>query len=190
MTYVGELGWDLVIPTEFGAKLYEQIREAGAAFGFKPTGLGALSSLRLEKAYRDMGHDIDSDDNPLEVGLGFAVAWDKPGGFVGREALLKAKESGPLESRMLTFLLEDPSLRPVRRRAGLLERTVAGYMRVGAFGHTLGGATGLAVVEREGGITAEMINAGGFEVDIAGVRVPAKASLRPFFDPDRTRPQS
>ena len=190
VTYVGELGWDLVIPTEFGAKLYEQIREAGADFGFKPTGLGALSSLRLEKAYRDMGHDIDSEDNPLEVGLGFAVAWDKPGGFVGREALLKAKESGPLESRMLTFLLEDPSYDLFGAEPVYWNGSVAGYMRVGAFGHSLGAATGLAVVEREGGITGEMIAAGGFEVDIAGVRVPAKASLRPFFDPDRTRPQS
>ena len=190
VTYVGELGWDLVIPSEFAPKLYDQIREAGEGLGFAPGGLGALSCMRLEKAYRDMGHDIDSGDNPLEAGLGFAVAWDKPGGFIGRDSLLKIKESGPLESRMLTFLLEDPDYDLYGAEPIYWNGTVAGYMSVGAFGHSLGAATGLGIVEREGGITGDMVAAGGFEIDIAGTRVPAKGSLRPHFDPDRSRPQS
>ena len=122
VTYVGELGWDLLVPTEFGATLYDQLREAGADLGFRPTGVGALETMRLEKAFRDMGHDIDSTDTPLEAGLGFAVAWDKPGGFVGRDALLKQRESGPLTSRLVNVLLASPDHRPVRRRAGLLGR--------------------------------------------------------------------
>ncbi len=190
VTYVGELGWDLVIPSEFGTKLYEQIREAGSDLGFKPTGLGALSSLRLEKAYRDMGHDIDSEDTPLEAGLGFAVAWDKPGGFIGRDSLLKQKDGGPLERRMLTFLLSDPAYDLLGAEPILWNGELAGYIRAGAFGYTLGAATGLGMVEREGGVTAEMVAAGGFEVEVAGTRVPATASLRPLFDPDRTRPLS
>jgi 4-methylaminobutanoate oxidase (formaldehyde-forming) len=190
VTYVGELGWDLVIPSEFGPKLYEQIREAGADLGFRPTGLGALSSLRMEKAYRDMGHDIDSEDTPLEAGLGFAVAWDKPDGFIGRDALLKQKDGGPLERRLLTFLLKDPTYDLLGAEPILRNGEVAGYMRVGAFGYSLGGATGLGMVEAEGGVTADMVAAGGFEIDVAGTRVPAEASLRPFFDPDRTRPHS
>lgn len=190
VTYVGEQGWDLVIPSEFGPTLYEQIRQAGADFGFQPTGVGALSSLRMEKAYRDMGHDIDSDDTPLEAGLGFAVAWDKPDGFIGRDSLLKQREGGPLEKRLLTFLLSDPAYDLMGAEPIYWDGDCVGYMRVGAFGHTLGAACGLGMVEREGGITGEMIASGEFEVDIAGQRVPAKASLRPLFDPDRTRPNS
>ena len=108
VTYVGELGWDLLVPTEFGATLYEQLREAGADLGFRPTGVGALETMRLEKAFRDMGHDIDSTDTPLEAGLGFAVAWDKPGGFVGRDALLEQREAGPPSARLVNVLLESP----------------------------------------------------------------------------------
>ena len=127
VTYVGELGWDLLIPTEFGAT---SVRPAdakpGSDLGFLPTGVGALSSMRMEKAYRDMGHDIDSTDTPLEAGLGFAVAWDKPGGFVGREALLKQKESGPLKKRLVNVLLESPDHDLVRCRADLHGRRAAG----------------------------------------------------------------
>ncbi len=122
VTYVGELGWDLLVPTEFGATLYDQLREAGADLGFRPTGVGALGTMRLEKAYRDMGHDIDSTDTPIEAGLGFTVAWDKPGGFVGRDALLKQKEAGPPDSPPGQRAARLPRPRPDRRRAALLGR--------------------------------------------------------------------
>lgn len=190
VTYVGELGWDLVIPTEFAATLYDQIRDAGADLGFRPTGMGALSSLRMEKAYRDMGHDIDSKDNPLEAGLGFTVAWDKPGGFVGREALIAAKEAGAPKRRLVQFLLSEPDVDLFGAEPLFWDGEHCGYMRVGAFGHTLGGAVGLGMVEREEPIPASAIAAGSFEVQVAGRRVPATASLRPMFDPDRTRPLS
>jgi 4-methylaminobutanoate oxidase (formaldehyde-forming) len=190
VTYVGELGWDLLIPTEFAGALYEQMREAGQDLGFKPTGVGALSSMRMEKAYRDMGHDIDSTDTPLEAGLGFAVAWDKPGGFVGREALLKQKEAGPPNKRLINVLLESPEHDLVGAEPIYWDGKAAGVVRVGAFGYTLGAPCGIADVEREDGIPASDIKAGSFEIDIAGTRVPAKASLRPFFDPDRSRPLS
>jgi 4-methylaminobutanoate oxidase (formaldehyde-forming) len=190
VTYVGELGWDLLIPTEFGATLYDQIREAGADLGFRPTGVGALSSMRMEKAYRDMGHDIDSTDTPLEAGLGFAVAWDKPGGFVGREALLKQKEAGPLKKRLVNVLLDSPEHDLVGAEPIYWNGDAVGEVRVGAFGYSLGAACGIADVEREEGITAADINTGSFELDIAGTRVPVKVSLKPFFDPERTRPLS
>jgi 4-methylaminobutanoate oxidase (formaldehyde-forming) len=190
VTYVGELGWDLLIPTEFGATLYDQIREAGADLGFRPTGVGALSSMRMEKAYRDMGHDIDSTDTPLEAGLGFAVAWDKLGGFIGREALLKQKEAGPLKKRLVNVLLESPDYDLVGAEPLYWDGEPVGELRVGAFGYSLGASCGIADVERDEGITAADINGGSFEVDIAGTRVPATVSLKPFFDPDRTRPLS
>jgi glycine cleavage system aminomethyltransferase T/glycine/D-amino acid oxidase-like deaminating enzyme len=190
VTYVGELGWDLLIPTEFGATLYDQIREAGADLGFRPTGVGALSSMRMEKAYRDMGHDIDSTDTPLEAGLGFAVGWDKPGGFIGREALLKQKEAGPLRKRLVNVLLETPDQDLVGAEPLYWDGEPVGEVRVGAFGYSLGASCGIADVEREEGITAADINSGSFEIDIAGTRVPAKVSLKPFFDPERSRPLS
>jgi 4-methylaminobutanoate oxidase (formaldehyde-forming) len=190
VTYVGELGWDLLIPSEFASTLYDEIREVGTDFGFQPTGMGALSSLRMEKAYRDMGHDIDSTDTPLEAGLGFAVAWDKPGGFIGREALHKQKEAGPLTKRLVNVLLESPDFDLVGAEPIYWNDEPVGVVRVGAFGYTLGAACGIADVERESGISAADLAAGTFEIDVAGARVPAKVSLRPFFDADRSRPLS
>ena len=107
ITYVGELGWELYIPTEFMTGVYDEIVAAGAAFGLKHCGYHALNALRMEKAYRHWGHDITDEDTPLEAGLGFAVKMDKPGGFIGRDALLKQKEEG-LKQRLVQFLLKSP----------------------------------------------------------------------------------
>ncbi len=189
VTYVGELGWDLLVPTEFGATLYDQLRSAAADVvgEFRPTGVGALDTMRLEKAFRDMGHDIDSTDTPLEAGLGFAVAWDKPGGFVGRDALLRQKESGPLEKRLVNVLLDSPDHDLHGIEPLYWDGAPAGLVRSGGFGHSLGAACGIAEVTREGGFTAADLAAGSFEIDIAGTRVPTQVSLKPFFDPGRER---
>jgi 4-methylaminobutanoate oxidase (formaldehyde-forming) len=190
MTYVGELGWDLLVPTEFGATLYDQLRAAADGIldgGFRPTGLGALETMRLEKAFRDMGHDIDSTDTPLEAGLGFAVAWDKPGGFVGREALLKQKESGPPSSRLVNVLLGSPDHDLVGDEPVYWDGEPVGHVRSGGFGHTLGAACGIAAISQDTGFTAADLAAGSFEVDVAGTRVSARVSLRPFLDPERAR---
>ena len=109
VTYVGELGWELHVPAEYATGVYDDLVAAGDDLGFRLVGLSAMSSLRLEKGYRDMGVDIDNTDNPLEAGLGFAVAWDKPGGFTGREALLVAREQGPPRHRVVSLLAEDPA---------------------------------------------------------------------------------
>jgi len=190
VTYVGELGWDIMIPTEFAATMYGQFRAAGADLGFAPTGMGALSSMRMEKAYRDMGHDIDSKDTPLDVGLGFTVAWDKPGGFVGREALLKAKEAGIPSRRLVQFLMRDPSVDLLGAEPIFRNGVHVGFMRTGAYGYTLGGSVGLGMVEADAPIPASSITEGDFTVQIYGEQYPATASLRPLFDPDRTRPRS
>ena len=190
VTYVGELGWDIMIPTEFAATMYEQFRTAGADLGFAPTGMGALSSMRMEKAYRDMGHDIDSKDTPLDVGLGFTVAWDKPGGFIGREALLRAKEAGTPSRRLVQFLMQDPSVDLLGAEPIFCNGEHVGFMRTGAYGHTLGGSVGLGMVERDAPIPASFIAEGDFTVQIYGEKYPATASLRPLFDPDRTRPRA
>jgi len=187
VTYVGELGWELHVPTELALTVYDALLTTGADLGYRNVGLGAMGSLRLEKAYRDYGLDIDNTDTPPDVGLGFAVAWDKPGGFIGREALLAAGQPGSPRRRLVQVLLDDPEPRlfggePVLREGGWL-----GYVRAGAYGHTLGGAVGLAMIEDEAGLPREAVEGARFEVDIAGTRYPARASLRPMYDPDRTR---
>src|SRR5689334_5077824 len=109
ITYLGELGYELYIPAEQAVHVYDRLVEAGRAVGLRHAGLKALGSLRMEKGYRDYGHDIDNTDTVLEAGLGFAVALDKPGGFIGREAVLAQKESGPLRRRLVQVLLKDPA---------------------------------------------------------------------------------
>ncbi len=183
VTYVGELGWELYVPTEFALHVFDLLVEAGEAVGLKHAGFQTLDTLRLEKGYRDYGHDIDNTDTPLEVGLGFAVAFDKPGGFIGREALLRHREEGVLKYRLAHFLLEDPEPllyggEPIYRNGEL-----AGYLRAGAYGHTLGAAVGLGEIENEAGVTAGFIRSGSYEIKVAGTRYPARASLRPMYDP-------
>lgn len=194
VTYVGELGWELHVPAEFSLTVYDALMEAGTDLGYQNVGLGAMNSLRLEKAYRDYGLDIDLTDTPLDVGLGFAVAWDKPGGFIGREALLAQREaratgqtSGQPTRRLAQFLLEDPEPLLHAGEPILRDGRWCGYIRAGAYGHTLGGAVGLGMVEDEAGIPPDSIENGRFEIDIAGTRYPARASLRPMYDPDRAR---
>ena len=142
-------------------------------------GFQALNSLRIEKAYREYGHDMDNMDTPLEAGLGFAVKFDKPGGFIGRDALLRHKESGPLKYRMVQFLLEDPEPLLYGNEIIYRDGKIVGYLQTGAYGFTLGGAMGMGFVENEEGATADFINSGTYEIDIAGERYPAKASLTP-----------
>ena len=98
ITYLGELGWELYVPAGQAVDVWDAVLTAGEPHGIRPVGLRALSSLRMEKAYRDYGHDIDNTDDVWGVGLGFAVALDKPGGFTGREATLAARTEGPRTS--------------------------------------------------------------------------------------------
>jgi len=187
ITYVGELGWELYIPTEFSLHVYDLLVEAGVEFGLKHLGLQALESLRLEKAYRDYGGDIDNTDTPLEVGLGYFVDFDKPGGFIGRDALFRLKESG-YRYRMPQFLLEDPE--PLLYFGEIIYRDGehVGHIMAGGYGHTLGASVGVGPVENEGEtVSVDFIKSGSYEIDIAGVRYPAKASLRPMYDPKLER---
>jgi 4-methylaminobutanoate oxidase (formaldehyde-forming) len=188
VTYVGELGWELHVPADQALTVYDALMANGADLGYRNVGMVALGSLRLEKAYRDMGLDIDATDTPLDVGLGFAVAWDKPGGFVGRDALLAQKTAaGPPKRRMIQFLVQDSEPLLYHGEPVLRDGRWAGYNRAGAYGHTLGGAVGLAVIEDEAGIPASAIDEWRLEVEVAGRRYPVKASLRPMYDPDRVR---
>jgi 4-methylaminobutanoate oxidase (formaldehyde-forming) len=184
VTYVGELGWELYIPTEFSLHVFDVLIDAGKDFGLKHIGFQALESLRLEKAYRDYGGDIDNTDTPLEVGLGRFVDFDKPGGFIGREATLNRRSKGP-DYRMVQFLLVDPE--PIMHYGEPIYRNgvCVGYVMAGAYGHTLGGSVGSGRVENDGEVvTAEYVESGEYEIDVAGRRCSARVSLRPMYDPD------
>ena len=183
ITYLGELGYELYVPAEQAVHVYDRVVAAGAAFGLRHAGTKSLASLRMEKGYRDYGHDIDNTDTVLEVGLGFAVALDKPGGFLGREAVLAQKASGPLRKRLLQILVSDPE--PQLFHAEVIRRdgVPLGYVRAASYGFTLGGAVGLAMIEADEPIDAAWIAAGDWTVEIADRQWPCAASLRPLFDP-------
>jgi 4-methylaminobutanoate oxidase (formaldehyde-forming) len=187
ITYLGELGYELYVPAEQAVHAHDRIVAAGEPLGLRHAGLKALASLRMEKAYRDYGHDIDNTDSVLEAGLGFAVDWKKPGGFLGREALLARKEAGPPTRRLTQILVKDP--RPLLFHAEVVLRDgkPVGYIRAASYGFTLGGAVGLAMIEAGEPLTQAYLDAGRWEVDIAGTRYPAVASLRPLYDPDSRR---
>jgi len=187
ITYLGELGYELHVPTEQATHVYDRIVEAGAEFGLRHAGLKALASLRMEKGYRDYGHDMDNTDNIFEVGLGSFVDTEKPGGFIGREAVLKQKAGGPPTRRLVQVLVKDPE--PLMFHAEILLRDgkPVAEIRAASYGFTLGGAVGLAMVESDEPIDEPTLAGSRWEVDIAGKTYPAEVSLRPMYDPDMKR---
>jgi len=187
MSFVGELGWELYVPTEFALNVYDRIIEVGSEFGLLHAGMETLESTRTEAGRLDYGLDMENSDSPLEAGLGFAVDFDKPGGFVGREALLAQREERPYKSRLVQFLLEDPEPLLYGEEPILRDGDPVGYLRSGAYGHTLGGAMGFGYVEDEAGVTADFVKAGNFEIQVAGACYSAKASLRSMYDPQNLR---
>jgi 4-methylaminobutanoate oxidase (formaldehyde-forming) len=185
ITYLGELGYELYVAADRALELYDAL---AAGEGVEPVGLKALASLRMEKAYRDYGHDIDNTDCPLDVGLGFAVAWDTE--FRGKEALLARKEAFPSSRRLVQIRLHDPEPLLYHAEPVLRDGEVVGYVRAASYGWTLGASVGLAFVtaRRHGEkVTKDWLDAGSWEVDIAGERYALEVSLRPMYDPTSAR---
>ncbi|WP_433044984.1 GcvT family protein [Dactylosporangium sp. CS-033363] len=187
ITYVGELGYELYIPAEQAVHVHDRLVAAGAGHGLRHAGLKALASLRMEKGYRDYGHDIDNTDDVLSAGLGFAVDLDK-GDFIGRDAVVALKARGPLTRRLVQVLVTDPKAllhhAEVVRRDG---RDV-GYVRAASYGHTLGGAVGLAMLDAGAEpLDQAWLDAAPLTVEVAGTSYPARASLRPLYDPASAR---
>ncbi len=182
ITFVGELGWELYIPTEFMQGVYDEIVAAGAAFDLAHAGYHALNSLRMEKGYRHWSHDITDEDSPLEAGLDFTVKFDKPGGFIGKDALLKQREAG-LRRRLVQFKLEDPEPLLYHNEPIWRDDKIVGHITSGAYGHTLGGCVGLGYVHTEPGASDDDILGGNYEIEVATERFAAEASLSPMYDP-------
>ncbi len=186
MTFVGELGWELHIPSEFAQSAFDDIVAAGDAHGLRLSGYDAIASLRLEAGYRDWGHDVGPDDTPMEAGIGFTVAWDKPVHFVGREALLPRKGM-PLARRLVQVALTDPEPLVFGTEPVLRDGKVVGFLKSGSYGHTIGRAVGMGYLSNPEGVSSNWLNEGSYEVEVAGRRHPASVSLKPFYDPRRTR---
>ncbi|KNY13257.1 FAD-dependent oxidoreductase [Shinella sp. SUS2] len=186
MTFVGELGWELHIPTEQALGIYDAIMAAGYDLDLRLAGYVALNSLRVEAGYRDWGADVADEDTPLESGLGFTVAWDKPSDFIGRNALEVQRGKTP-RRRLVQFAVPGDvplmfGTEPVWRNGILV-----GYLRSAGFGHTLGCGVGMGYVNADEGVSAQWLQDGIFELEIAGTKYAAVASLRPFYDAGRTR---
>jgi 4-methylaminobutanoate oxidase (formaldehyde-forming) len=179
VTYVGELGWELYVSSDQAAHVFETIEAGGAAHGLKLCGIHTLDSCRVEKAYRHFGHDITDEDHVLEAGLGFAVKTAK-GDFIGRDAVLAKQDKG-LSRRLVQFLLEDPEPLLFHNEALVRDGKIVSTITSGNYGHHLGGAVGLGYVPCEGESEAEVL-ASQYEVEIAGVRVKARASLAAMYD--------
>ena len=190
VTYVGELGWELHIPaTDARDVLWKILSVEADGEAALLAGHYAINSLRLEKAYRAWGHELSPDETPVEAGLGFAVAWDKPGGFIGRDALLAQREAGAnaLPKRLVGFRALDPEVTLWGGERLWRDNEPLGYTTSAAYGHAVGGAVALGYAKHPEGVSADWLQAGTYAVEVNGQRHAIEASFRPFYDPDRSR---
>jgi 4-methylaminobutanoate oxidase (formaldehyde-forming) len=181
MSFVGELGWELYIPTEFSLNVFDALMEAGAPFGIKLVGLHALDSLRLEKGYVHWGADVTPDDTPFEAGLGYCVKLEKAN-FIGRNALLRQKELG-LKRKRVIFTLKDPESLLYHEEPIYRNGELACGNTHGAYAHFLGCAIGMGYLKNPEGITDDWILNGAYEIEVEGRRIPAQVHLKAPYDP-------
>ena len=187
ISYVGELGWEIYISSDMAAHVFEQIQERSAEMPIKLCGLHSLDSCRIEKAYRHYGHDISTEDNIIEAGLGFAVKTQKPkskfGDFIGKNAVEIKKQEG-VEKRLMQFVLNDPEPLLYHNEPIIKDDRIVGYLTSGNFGHHLGSSVGMGYVTcKQKGESPEEHLSGNYMIDVAGKRYSATAYLKPAYDP-------
>ncbi len=188
VSYVGELGWEIYLPTDVARHGFDIIWEAGQRHGLKLAGFHALDSGRIEKKFLHFGHDASDEETPLECGYSFVCSLDKDTPFIGRDAILKLKDSGTWKTRRLVqFLLDDPEAMLYHHEPIIRNGRTVGHLTSGNYGHFLGGSVGLGYVHAKEAINDDFIQAGTFEIEVAGERIPAKASLTAMFDPKALR---
>ena len=190
ISYVGELGWEIYVPSEMALHVFDRIAEAGEPLGLKLAGMHVMDACRLEKAFRHWGHDITDEDTPLQAGLSFACAFEKNIPFIGRDALLRQKEAG-VTRRIVQFAMEDPEPLLYHNEPIWRDGQIVGYLTSGNYGHHLGRAIGLGYVNAPEGETVDKnwLTDGRYEIEVACERFPATASLRPLYDPKAERPR-
>ncbi len=184
VTYVGELGWEIYVPSDMAAHVFETFIAAGQGLGIKLCGMHMMDTCRIEKGFRHFGHDITCEDHVLEAGLGFAVKTDKMS-FIGRDAVLRKKDEG-LSKRLVQFKLSDAEPLLYHNEPILRDGQIVGYLSSGGYGHHLGAAIGLGYVPCAGETAADVL-ASSYAIDVAGTRVTAEVSLRPMYDPKSER---
>jgi 4-methylaminobutanoate oxidase (formaldehyde-forming) len=183
VSYVGELGWEIYIPSDMAAHVMETLIEAET--GARPVGLHTMDNCRIERAFRHMGHDITPEDHVVEAGLGFAVKVNKKADFNGRNAVLRKREEG-LKRRMLQFRMNEPDVMLYHNEPIVRDGRIVGHIASGAYGHTLGGAIGLGYVPCEGQSVEDCLSS-PYEIEVAGRRHSADVSFRPMYDPTGER---
>ncbi|MBO9401063.1 FAD-dependent oxidoreductase [Shimia sp. R9_3] len=184
VTYVGELGWEIYVSSDMAGHAFETLWDAGQDMGLKLCGMHMMDSCRIEKGFRHFGHDITCEDHVVDAGLGFAVKTDKAD-FIGKEAVIARKESGP-KNRLLQFKLTEAEPLLFHNEPILRDGEYVGYLSSGNYGHTLGAAVGLGYVPCEGEKAADVL-ASTYEIDVMGTRIRAEASLKPMYDPKSER---
>ncbi|MCH2164899.1 MAG: FAD-dependent oxidoreductase [Marinovum sp.] len=184
VTYVGELGWEIYISADQASHVFETLAEAGQDFDLKLCGMHMMDCARIEKGFRHFGHDITCEDHVLEAGLGFAVGQQKQD-FIGRDAVQRKRDEG-LKTRLVQFKLADPEPLLYHNEPIVRDGEIVGYLSSGAYGHHLGAAMGLGYVPCKGEKADDLFGS-TYEIDVAGTRVKAEASLRPMYDPKSER---
>jgi 4-methylaminobutanoate oxidase (formaldehyde-forming) len=186
VTYVGELGWELHMPSETAPAVYDRLIDAGAAYGLTNCGYRAIETLRLEKGYRAWGSDITADDTPLEAGLGFAVKLRGNQPFQGRDALLKQREVG-VRKRLACFTVDNPDIVLLGRETLYRDGERVGYLASAGYGHTVGQGIGYGYVRAAQAIDISHVEAGSYELEVAGTRVPCRVHTGALYDPGMQR---
>jgi glycine cleavage system aminomethyltransferase T/glycine/D-amino acid oxidase-like deaminating enzyme len=186
ITYVGELGWELHLPAEYASAVYAVLMKAGTAHGLQNAGYRAIESCRLEKGYRAWGSDIGPDHTPLEAGLGWAVRMKTETPFRGRAAIAKQQKDG-VKKQLACFTLEDPNVVLLGRETIFRNKERVGWLTSGGFGHSIGKPIGYGYIRNLGGVDADYINAGQYELEIATKRHKCSVHLGPLYDPKMER---
>ena len=187
ITYVGELGWELYVSAEFAAHVFDRIVETGREFGLVHAGYHAMNACRTEKGYRHWGHDIGPEDDPVVAGLAFCVAWDKPGGFLGRDRLLRAREAATPTRRLVQLQLLDDAKLLYHEEPVWSGGRIAGSVTSGMYGHRVGAPLGMGYLTCADGVSQAWLDAQELEIEIAWERVPAKAQLSAWYNPRNER---
>jgi 4-methylaminobutanoate oxidase (formaldehyde-forming) len=186
ITYVGELGWELHMPSETAPSVYDRLVDAGVGFGIGNCGYRAIESLRLEKGYRAWGSDITADDTPIEAGLGFAVKLRGNQPFQGRDALLRQREDG-VRKRLACFTVDDPDVVLLGRETLYRDGERVGYLASAGYGHTVGQGIGYGYVRAAQPIDNTHVETGSYELEVAGTRVPCRVHTQALYDPAMQR---
>ena len=189
VTYVGELGWELHMPTDVAVTVYEALMRVGTGHGLVNAGYRAIETLRLEKGYRAWGSDIGPDHTPVEAGLVWACRMKSEKDFQGRSAL-QAQVAGGVRKRLACFTVDNPNVILLGRETITRNGQRAGWLSSGGFGHTVGKPIGYGYVRDPGGVTDDFLTSGTYALEVASELVPARLHLQPLYDPQNARIRS